>query len=78
MLEGHRPKAKVSKSIAQVSVDTFAVSKKLVDLSKHADTLCTSLSAWKITTDCLVNLSTSATLLTKAITIDFVICIGLE
>ena len=37
-----------------------------------------SISAWKIVTDCLAKLSTSATLLTKAITIDFVICIGLE
>ena len=37
---------------------------------------CTSL--WKIVTDCLGNLSISAKLLTKAITIDFVICIGLE
>ena len=52
-----------------------------LDLVEHADTLCMSLAsiwAWKIVTDCLGNLSTSAKLLTKAITIDFVICIGLD
>ena len=56
-----------------------------MDLGEHADTLRTcmsllllSISAWKIVTDCLANLSTSVKLLTKAISIDFVICIGLE
>ena len=36
------------------------------------------ISAWKIVTNCFANVSTSAKLPTKAIAIDFVICIGLE
>ena len=47
-------------------------------LRTRTSLLLASISAWKIVTDCLANLSTSAKLLTKAITIDFVICIGLE
>ena len=36
------------------------------------------ISVWKIVANCIADLSTSANLLTKAITIDFVIWIGLE
>ena len=54
---------------------------KKLDLVEHANMPRTSLAsiwAWKIVTDCLGNLSTSAKLPTKAITINFVICIGLD
>ena len=77
---GHRTRLARESLGTRLSVNTFAVLKKL-DLVEHADMLRTSLAsiwAWKIVTDCLGNLSTSAKLLTKAITINFVICIGLD
>ena len=77
---GHRTRLARESLGTRLSVNTFAVSKNLIFV-EHADTPRTSLAliwAWKIVTDCLGNLSTSAKLPTNAITIDFVICIGLD
>ena len=61
-LEQHRPKAKVSESIAQVSVDKFAVSKNL-SISESMPIRCAHLSSVdigrEIVTNCLANLSTN-------------------